>query len=124
MENENMPSLENSNDGRRARGKRLPLQIRNRIKPIEGKTSLRAIAKAYSVNQGDLSRTAYGDRKTPHLIQILEMEFNLPIEEIRAIFQKARETRNAFQKQQAENGIKISQSEETKAILKNMGFRG
>lgn len=37
MENENMPSLENSNDGRRARGKRLPLQIRNRIKPIEGK---------------------------------------------------------------------------------------
>ncbi|EKR62402.1 hypothetical protein LEP1GSC036_0992 [Leptospira weilii str. 2006001853] len=51
------------------------------------------------------------------------MEFNLPIEEIRAIFQKARETQNAFLKQQAENAIKISQSEETKAILKNMGLK-
>ncbi|WP_036086007.1 hypothetical protein [Leptospira weilii] len=123
MENENTPSLKKSNDGRRPRGKKLPPAIRNQIKPVEGKSSLRSIAKAYSVNQGDLSRTAYGERKTPHLVQILEMEFNLPIEEIRAIFQKARETQNAFLKQQAENAIKISQSEETKAILKNMGLK-
>ncbi len=84
---------------------------------------MRAIARDYGVDQKDLSRAAYGDRNTPHLIQILEMEFNLPIEEIRAIFQKARELRQKFKKQQAENGMKISQSEEAKEILRNMGFK-
>ncbi|WP_061235514.1 hypothetical protein, partial [Leptospira weilii] len=86
-----MPSLKKSNEGRSPRGKKLPPLIRKQLGPIEGKSSMRAIARDYGVNQKDLSRTAYGERKTPHLIQILEMEFNLPIEEIRAIFQKARE---------------------------------
>ncbi|WP_155118154.1 hypothetical protein [Leptospira santarosai] len=123
MENESMPSLKRSNEGRTPRGKKLPPLIRKQIKPIEGKSSMRAIARDYGVDQKDLSRAAYGDRNTPHLIQILEMEFNLPIEEIRAIFQKARELRQKFKKQQAENGMKISQSEEAKEILRNMGFK-
>ncbi|MFA4796507.1 hypothetical protein [Leptospira kirschneri] len=123
MENENMTSLKKANDVRRPRGIRLPSVIRTQIRPIEGKSSLRAIAKAYSVDQGNLSRVAYGDRNTPHLIQILEMEFELPIVEIRAIFQNARESRQGFKEQQAENGMKISQSEEAKAILKNMGLK-
>lgn len=123
MESNNLVPLQKSYGTRRPRGKKLPPAIRNQINPVEGRSSLRSIAKAYEVNHQHLSATAYGERKTPHLIQILEMEFNLPIEEIRAIFQKARETRNAFLKQQAENAIKISQSEETKAILKNMGLK-
>ncbi|WP_061222008.1 hypothetical protein, partial [Leptospira weilii] len=86
MENENTRTLENSYVLRRPRGKKLPPLIRKQLGPIEGKSSMRAIARDYGVNFRNLSATAYGERKTPHLIQILEMEFNLPIEEIRAIF--------------------------------------
>ncbi|EMJ52034.1 hypothetical protein LEP1GSC013_3513 [Leptospira interrogans serovar Valbuzzi str. Duyster] len=121
MENESLVPLQKPYGTRKPRGKKLPPAIRNQIKPVEGKSSLRSIAKAYGVNHQHLSATAYGDRKAPHLIQILEMEFKLPIEEIRAIFQKARESRQGFKEQQAENGMKISQSQEAKAILKNMG---
>ncbi|MDI7187116.1 hypothetical protein QMM42_12985 [Leptospira santarosai] len=123
MENENLRTLKNSNVLKRPRGKKLPREIREKICPAEGKSSMRAIARDYGVNFRNLSATAYGDRNTPHLIQILEMEFNLPIEEIRAIFQKARKQRQRFEEQQAENRTEISQSEETKAILKNMGFK-
>ncbi|MDI7190868.1 hypothetical protein [Leptospira santarosai] len=123
MENEDMRTLKNSYVlVRSPRGRKLPREIREKIRPAEEKSSMRAIAKDYGVNFRNLSATAYGDRNTRHLIQILEMEFNLPIEEIRAIFQKAREQRQKFKKQQAENGMKISQSEEAKEILRNMGF--
>ncbi|MCH1910486.1 hypothetical protein L9Z41_16715 [Leptospira noguchii] len=123
MENENLVPLKKPYGTKRPRGNKLPPAIRKQIDPVESKSSMRAIAKAYGVNHPHLSATAYGDRNTPHLIQILEMEFKLPIEEIRAIFQKAREQRRRFKEQQTENRTEISQSEETKAILKNMGFK-
>ncbi|RHX90121.1 hypothetical protein DLM75_13055 [Leptospira stimsonii] len=118
-----MVQLEKSNRTRKPRGIRLPSEIRKIVNPIEGKTTLQGIANAYDVHRSHLSATAYGDRNTPHLIQILEMEFNLSIAEIRAIFQKAREARLEFKKKQSENGMRVSQSEEAKAILKNMGIK-
>ncbi|MBM9578217.1 hypothetical protein JWG45_13750 [Leptospira sp. 201903070] len=119
----NLVQLPKSNGTRKARGVRLPAGIRTKINPVEGKSSMRAIAKAYNVQRQHLAETAYGDRNTPHLIQILEMEFNLPIEEIRSIFKKAREARAEFKKLQSENGMRVSQSAEAQAILKNMGFK-
>ncbi|MBM9578366.1 hypothetical protein JWG45_14535 [Leptospira sp. 201903070] len=123
MENESLIPLKKPYGIKKPRGNKLPPAIRNQINPVEGKSSLRSIAKGYEVRHSNLSATAYGDRNTPHLIQILEMEFNLPIAEIRKIFQKAREARAEFKKLQSENGKRVSQSAEAQAILKNMGFK-
>ncbi|EMK22401.1 hypothetical protein [Leptospira kirschneri] len=123
MENESLIPLKKPYGIKKPRGNKLPPAIRNQINPVEGKSSLRSIAKAYEVSHPNLSATAHGDRNTSHLIQILELEFKLPIEEIRKIFLKAREARLEFKKLQSENGMRISQSEEARTILKNMGIK-
>ncbi|WP_235592132.1 hypothetical protein [Leptospira noguchii] len=84
-----MPSLKKSlMMARIPRGRHLPLELLKICKIREGRNTLRAISMAYNVNQGDLSRVISGKRNTKAHIQILEMEFGISIEEVRAIWKR------------------------------------
>ncbi|WP_036061110.1 hypothetical protein [Leptospira weilii] len=99
MENENTPSLKkNLMMARIPRGKHLPLELLRICKIREGRNTLRAISLAYGVDQGDLSRVISGKRNTKTHIQILELEFGISIEEIRAIWKRDAERKRELGK--------------------------
>ena len=72
------------------RGRKLPKPFLYTVKIAEGRNTLNAIAKAYSVSQANLSRVINGKRNTKHLIDILEFEYKLPIDELRALIKNAK----------------------------------
>ncbi|MDO6395322.1 hypothetical protein Q4554_14670 [Leptospira santarosai] len=99
MENENMTSLKKSlMMSRIPRGRHLPLELLQICKIKEGRNTLRAISIAYGINQGNLSRVISGKRNTKTHVQILEMEFGISIEEIRAIWKRDAERKRELGK--------------------------
>ncbi|WP_230457990.1 hypothetical protein [Leptospira santarosai] len=99
MENENMTSLKKSlMMSRIPRGRHLPLELLQICKIKEGRNTLRAISIAYGINQGNFSRVISGKRNTKAHIQILEMEFGISIDEIRAIWKRDAERKRELGK--------------------------
>jgi len=84
-----------SNYTRFPRGRKIPIEFKAKAKVQEGKNTLSAVAKAYGVNQPHLSDVILGKRNTPHLIQILETEYEMSIQEIRDIWKRDKEAKQA-----------------------------
>nr|EMN21412.1 hypothetical protein LEP1GSC063_3800 [Leptospira santarosai serovar Arenal str. MAVJ 401] len=83
---------------RRPRGRQLPLELRQKYEIKEGRNTLRAIANAYEINFEGLSRVISSKRNTKAHIQILEMEFGISIDEIRAIWKRDAERKRELGK--------------------------
>ncbi|WP_235594117.1 hypothetical protein [Leptospira interrogans] len=99
MENKNPSTLEKGLMlTRRPRGRQLPFELRQKYKIKEGRNTLRAIAGAYGINFEGLSRVISGKRNTKTHIQILELEFGISIEEIRAIWKRDAERKRELGK--------------------------
>lgn len=75
--------------------RKLPRDLISAAKITEGRNTLNAIAKAYSVSHADLSRVLSGKRNTKRLIEILEFEYKMPIETIRSFIAKQKATEQA-----------------------------